>query len=188
MSGPSRREPFRSLMFFTQEEAQTIDDMTARLIPGTADNPGAREAAAVVFIDRTLAGYAQHLQVFYRHGIAALDELSVERYGAPFRHLDDASQDAVLQEIEGSRELEQPGRMAQFFAVVHEHTLEGTFCDPKYGGNRGAVGWKMIGFPGVHWGYPPELLRPSIDCRTIPISTLADIEFRAAAEAQEDSR
>lgn len=188
MSGLTRREPFRSLMFFTQEEAQTVDDMTARLIPGSPDNPGAREAAAVVFIDRTLAGYAQHLQVFYRHGIAALDDLSIERHGAPFRRLDEASQDAVLSEIEGSRELEQPGRMAQFFAVVHEHTLEGTFCDPKYGGNRDAVGWKMIGFPGVHWGYSTDLLKPGIDSRTIPISTLADIERRAAEEASEQVR
>lgn len=167
---------FKALMFFTQEEAATIDAMTARLIPGSPENPGASEAEAVIFIDRALAGYVSHLQVFYRRGIAALDKLSVDGHGQPFRQLDGHRQDAVLREIEGSKELEQPGRMAQFFAVVYEHTLEGTFCDPQYGGNKNAVGWRMIGFPGAQWGYRPEQMRIGFDARTIPVSTLADIQ------------
>jgi gluconate 2-dehydrogenase gamma chain len=167
---------FKALMFFTQEEAATIDAMTARLIPGSPENPGASEAEAVIFIDRALAGYVSHLQVFYRRGIAALDELSVEGHGQPFRRLDGHRQDAVLREIEGSKELEQPGRMAQFFAVVYEHTLEGTFCDPQYGGNKDAVGWRMIGFPGAQWGYSAEQMRIGFDARTIPVSTLAEIQ------------
>lgn len=174
-------DAFKSLMFFSREEAVTIDAIAARLIPGSAENPGAREAHAVVFIDRTLAGYASHLQVFYRLGIAALDALCLERHGHVFQRLSEDAQDAILREIEGSTELEQPSRLAQFFAVVHEHTLEGTFCDPKYGGNRDALGWRMIGFPGAQWGYTPEQLRPGLDSRTIPISTLADIEAHAPA-------
>lgn len=172
----SDHDPFKSLMFFTQEEAASVEAITARIIPGMPDNPGAREADAVVFIDRALAGYVAHLQVFYRRGIAALDALSAERHGKPFRRLDEDRQDAMLREIEGSTEIEQPGRMAQFFAVVYEHTLEGTFCDPKYGGNKDALGWRMIGFPGAQWGYSPEQMRLGLDSRTIPISTLADIE------------
>jgi len=167
---------FKALMFFTQEEATTIDAITARLIPGTPENPGASEAQAVIFIDRALAGYVSHLQVFYRRGLAALDEISIERHGKPFRQLDDHRQDAVLREIEGSKDLEGPGRMAQFFAVVYEHTLEGTFCDPQYGGNRDAAGWRMIGFPGAQWGYSPDQMRLGLDSRTIAISTLADIQ------------
>lgn len=171
---------FDALMFFTQEEAATIDAITARLIPGTSDDPGAREAQAVIFIDRALAGYVSHLQVFYRRGIAALDALSVERHGEPFRRLDESSQDEILREIEGSKELEQPGRMGQFFAVVYEHTLEGTFCDPQYGGNRDSVGWRMIGFPGAQWGYSPEQMRIGFDARTIPVSTLVNIQAHGA--------
>lgn len=171
---------FKALMFFTQEEAATIDAVTARLIPGTPENPGASEAQAVIFIDRALAGYVSHLQVFYRRGIAALDRISVEQHGQPFRQLDGHRQDAVLREIEGSEDLEQPGRMAQFFAVVYEHTLEGTFCDPQYGGNKDALGWQMIGFPGAQWGYRPEQMRLGLDARTIPISTLADIQAHVA--------
>ena len=36
-----------------------------------------------------------------------------------------------------------------FFNLVRAHTIEGTFCDPYYGGNAGFVGWDLIGYPGV---------------------------------------
>ena len=36
-----------------------------------------------------------------------------------------------------------------FFALVRAHTLQGTFCDPYYGGNAGFVGWDLLGYPGV---------------------------------------
>ena len=29
------------------------------------------------------------------------------------------------------------------------HTIQGTLCDPYYGGNANFVGWDMIGYPGV---------------------------------------
>ena len=36
-----------------------------------------------------------------------------------------------------------------FFALVRTHTIQGTFCDPAYGGNANFVGWDLIGYPGV---------------------------------------
>ncbi len=36
-----------------------------------------------------------------------------------------------------------------FFALVRAHTIQGTFCDPAYGGNANFVGWDLIGYPGV---------------------------------------
>ena len=36
-----------------------------------------------------------------------------------------------------------------FFSMVRGHTLQGTFCDPIYGGNANMVGWDLIGYPGV---------------------------------------
>ena len=165
-----------SLLFFSQEEAATIEAMTARLIPGTSEDPGAKEACATVFIDRALAGYVSHLQVFYRRGIDLFDAFCIERHGRIFRKLTEGQQDEMLREIEESGELEQAGRLGQFFAVVYEHTLEGTFCDPIHGGNRDAVGWRMIGFPGAQWGYSKEQMQYAYPSRSIPISTLADIE------------
>ncbi len=63
----------------------------------------------------------------------------------------------------------------RLFAVVREHAIEGFFCDPVYGGNRNAVGWKLVGFPGVHWGYNEEQMKEGFDGRTLPIRTLSDL-------------
>jgi gluconate 2-dehydrogenase gamma chain len=43
--------------FFTAEEARAVEAFTARLIPGTPDDPGAREACVTAYIDRKLAEY-----------------------------------------------------------------------------------------------------------------------------------
>ncbi len=39
------------------------------------------------------------------------------------------------------------------------HTIIGFLADPKYGGNRDYVGWKLLGYPGprhARGGYTPE--------------------------------
>ena len=56
-----------------------------------------------------------------------------------FVDLAPAEQDAVLRSLEGT----------PFFALVRAHTIQGTFCDPAYGGNANFVGWDLIGYPGV---------------------------------------
>ena len=41
---------------------------------------------------------------------------------------------------------------ATFFNLLRAHTIQGTFCDPFYGGNASFVGWDLIGYPGVRLG------------------------------------
>src|SRR5579871_1795365 len=139
---------FSGLVYLNEEEAETIDAIAARLIPGDPTSPGAREANVLVYIDRALSGYFDHLQTFYRWGILKLDDLSLKLFGSPFRQLSETQQDNVLQKIDGKTGSETSG-LAEFFAVVREHTLEGFLCDPIYGGNKDGVGWKLIGFPGA---------------------------------------
>jgi gluconate 2-dehydrogenase gamma chain len=43
--------------FFTAEEAATVEAFTARLIPGDAADPGAREACVTTYIDQKLARF-----------------------------------------------------------------------------------------------------------------------------------
>ena len=47
-----------------------------------------------------------------------------------------------------SRTSKRSGR-PPFFALVRTHTIQGTFCDPFYGGNDNFVGWDLLGYPGV---------------------------------------
>lgn len=179
-------EELRVLMFFNKDEACTVEAITARIIPGDLQSPGAKEAGAVIFIDQSLAGFNRHLQTFYRQGLIELQRYCQEKHNKCFTELNEEQQDLVLQTIEGfllgdnlnsSDESKKGGiTLAQFFAVVHEHTMEGTFGDPLYGGNRDSIGWKLIGFPGAQWGYTPDQMQLGFDINKIEIKTLADIQ------------
>ena len=80
----------------------------------------------------------------YQKGIATLDKLA----GGDFTKAGAAVQDKILA---GS------GASA-FLPLLFEHTIEGLYAAPEYGGNRGLAGWKDIGFPGdiQPRGYTPE--------------------------------
>jgi hypothetical protein len=51
-------------------------------------------------------------------------------------------------DVEGGNVTGFPGSGA-FFDMVRTHTIQGTFCDPYYGGNANFIGWDLIGYPGV---------------------------------------
>jgi gluconate 2-dehydrogenase gamma chain len=39
---------------------------------------------------------------------------------------------------------------SEFFGLVVDHTMQGYYGDPRHGGNRDGMSWKMLGLP-----YPP---------------------------------
>lgn len=166
MSEPS--SPLPPLMFFNRQQAAVVEAMAARIVPSEVSSPGAREAQAIVYIDRALAGYFASLQVLYREGIDRVDAMSAASFGKSFVGLEGGQQDELMKEM-----VSGPPKAAEFFAVVYEHVIEGVFGDPLYGGNANAVGWKLIGFPGAQWGYTPAQMAKGFDARSIPIVTLA---------------
>lgn len=114
-------------LFFTDDEWDTVEAVTARIIPTDYD-PGAKEAKVVRFLDRLLSGtqfiYASadgsgflqmsgidlqaweeriaHRQQVYREGIAQLRELSRKTFGdRDFVELSDEEQDNILEELGG---------------------------------------------------------------------------------------
>ena len=40
----------------------------------------------------------------------------------------------------------------RFFQHGSNHTIDGTFCDPYYGGNQNFVGWDTISCPRIRLG------------------------------------
>lgn len=176
-----------ALMFFNEHEARTFDAIAARVIPGDESDPGAHEAGATIYVDRALGGFLRELQSFYRRALRRLDEHCRARHGGCFADLAVDEQDLVLGELEaggrgaeGESELrdvswDEESLLWTFFEVAREHIVQGTFCDPAYGGNRGLAGWRLIGFPGAQWGYSEEQMQPGFDARLIPIKTLADL-------------
>lgn len=55
------------LSFFNANEARDVEAFTARLVPGTADDPGAREACVTNYIDRKLAEHKTFATTTYFH-------------------------------------------------------------------------------------------------------------------------
>jgi gluconate 2-dehydrogenase gamma chain len=181
-----------TLLFLNRVEAAAVEAVAARMVPGDEGDPGAREAGVLTYVDRSLAGFMRDQQAFYRESLRALDGLCLERHGAPFAALEDADQDALLADLDRSAFGDGPPAalagdsriplLTRLFAMLREHTIQGMFCDPAYGGNRDAVGWKLVGFPGAQWGYGVGEMSRGFDARTVPISTLADLQRRVAED------
>ena len=176
-------------MFFNAAEARTLDAMTARIMPSEPDGRGAREAGVVTYLDHAVAGYFRDLQSIYRVGLQRLDAYAQAKAGAIFPELGAARQDEILAQLDTGSGESSAGAgpdandavgtdsiLTRFFAIVREHTIQGMFCDPIYGGNRDFTGWKLIGFPGAQWEYTEEQMRPGFDATTIPILSLADLQ------------
>jgi gluconate 2-dehydrogenase gamma chain len=138
------REPFEHL---TATEVDALEAIVARLIPSDANGPGAKEARAARFIDRALGGALASSRPIYAAGLAAVDQFAQSSRGKAFKDLLPEEQDAILTDVE--RGNVAFAGAADFFSLVRAHTIQGTFCDPYYGGNAGFVGWDLVGYPGV---------------------------------------
>jgi hypothetical protein len=144
--------------------------------PAEAGHPGAREADVTGYIDTTLSMFTQPgtpkvfaggpwsnrhtsgpdlMAMFlpidpvtkiawekrisgwqrqYRAGIASLDKLA----GGDFSTVSAAKQDTILAKAS----------VSTFLSLLFEHTIEGLYSNPEYGGNRGLAGWTDIKYPG----------------------------------------
>jgi Gluconate 2-dehydrogenase subunit 3 len=81
----------------------------------------------------------KRLQGLYTEGLAQLDSMA----GGSFASAPAPVQDAVLTELDDSG--------SDFFGALYNHTLEGVYSHPVYGGNRSFRAWKAFGYAGdVH--------------------------------------
>jgi gluconate 2-dehydrogenase gamma chain len=198
-SARAAAEPIETYVYLSTAEVAFLEAALARLIPADELGPGAKEAGVAVFIDRQLAGafgtmareyrqgpwsegtpqqgYQSRLtpQEVYRTAIAETDRRCEAAYGQRFAALLPAKQEEVLHALEGgSFGLETvPPRL--FFALLWQNTKEGFFADPIHGGNRGKVGWKLVGFPGVAAAYTDHVERHGAPYRVEPVS-IADLQ------------
>jgi gluconate 2-dehydrogenase gamma chain len=188
-SPATRREPLETL---TPDEADILNAITARLIPSDGDGPGAQEARATQYIDRALGGALSLSLDAYRSGLAAVDAYAVRSRLGRFVALSPADQDAVLTDMETGKATGFTPNAPTFFNLVRTHTIQGTFCDPYYGGNANFAGWDLIGYPGVRLGVAADDQR--MDRRPTPVrrSAYDHVMFlkkkpaRAAAPVLED--
>jgi len=145
----SNRSPWQ---FFTLDEARALAGIVDQIIPPDQD-AGAVWAGVVNYIDRQLCGPFENLQSLYRRGLAAVDQTSQSIHGKLFADLDSHQQIDLLHRFEDSKAPASPWKQlssAEFFGTVVDHTMQGFYGDPRHGGNREAVSWKMLNL-----SYPP---------------------------------
>jgi hypothetical protein len=134
----------------TADEWRTLEAIAGRILPAD-EEPGAVEAGCVNFIDKALAHEDAAARPLYAQGLLGTDAAARRRSGRPFAELAPAEQDELLAALEGDAAPgwpEGPAASSAFFATVRAHVLLAFLADPKYGGNRGFVGWKLVGYPG----------------------------------------
>ena len=146
------REPLEHL---TAAESDVLEAIVERIIPSDAHGPGAKEARAARYIDRALGGALASSRPLYTTGLAAVEQAAHASRGRAFKDLRPDEQDEILSSFEAGTVQGFAGGAA-FFALVRAHTIQGTFCDPFYGGNAGFVGWELIGYPGVRTLVTPD--------------------------------
>lgn len=137
----------RALQHLTPAQATELEAIAARIVPSDDGTPGAREAGVIGFIDAGLGTFAADQRQLFVDGLAALDREVRRRHPRTtgFSALPAAQQDDMLRGIETT----------EFFGAVRFATLAGLFTLPRYGGNRGFVGWDLIGQDNAFDHQPP---------------------------------
>jgi gluconate 2-dehydrogenase gamma chain len=169
-SKPAAAPLREALETLTAAEADILEAMVARIVPTDANGPGATEARAAHYIDRALTGPIASSKAAYVSGLAALDAYAQTSKGAPFTKLNARDQDAMLSDLEKNVAKDFRPNANAFFEMVRNHTMQGMFSDPYYGGNANYIGWDLIGYPGIRMvvsaedqsmSKPPKPLRKS---------------------------
>src|SRR5207244_11344962 len=81
----------------------------------------------------------RRLRKLYRDGLAELDS----RAGGDFASRPAPAQDAILNALDLAG--------SDFFNALFNHTIEGVYSHPAYGGNKDFRAWKVFGYAGdVH--------------------------------------
>lgn len=141
-----------ALEVLTREEALTLEAICETLIPSDELGPGAKEARAAHYIDKSLASHNQEDRDDYLLSLQAINEYASSQHGSAYYRLDSAQRQQVLQALQDNEVPDCSPGSAAFFNKVRSQTIDGTFCDPYYGGNREFVGWDLLRYPGIRLG------------------------------------
>ncbi len=127
--------------------------------------PGAVASGALIFIDYWLRRPPlDALQHQMDLGGLFLDRVAQRRFRRRFSALDGAEQDEVLAEFRaGTVHDKFDGR--KFLERLLTLVLESFLGDPRYGGNRGEIGWRFIGWQACWWSpkHVGQLIRRRAD-------------------------
>jgi Gluconate 2-dehydrogenase subunit 3 len=121
----------------------TLEAAASRLLPSD-DGLGAAETGVIDYIENALQDRcnSDFLPLLTR-GLDFFEHLAGQQTGKSFVECTPEEQDRILCHVQRF-----PNNDARrFFQKLIELTLEGFLCDPRHGGNRGALGWRYLNLP-----------------------------------------
>lgn len=163
--------------FFKPDEWEFVKAACARLIPNDELGPGALEAGVPEFLDRHMQtpyangsiwytqgpfveagkefGYQgrKNLSEIIRSGIRGVINWTQQNKGKTFASLSSVEQEELLKALEKGKITLEEMDAKTFFDYFLGEVRNGFFADPSHGGNKGMVGWKLIGYPGMRADY-----------------------------------
>lgn len=134
------------LQFLKDADAADVEAICAQIVPSGA-TPGAREARAMYFIDKSLATYFAMMAPDYAKGLA--------EFQSKFRSATPALKSFAAAPADVQIAFLKANDRTPFFETTRMLTVLGMFSSPKYGGNYQGSGWKLLGFVDQHAFAPP---------------------------------
>ena len=130
----------------------TLYEVQEHLFPHMDDSPGAKDLQATLYLKRELADprVTRKEAYFIVKGVEWLNDMAMKTQSARFVDLDVEKREAVLRQIEKSKEGQR------WISLVIYYVIEALLTDPIYGGNPDGSGWKWLSH---HAGFP----RPTED-------------------------
>jgi gluconate 2-dehydrogenase gamma chain len=159
---------------FSPDEAEFVETLVNIMCPADNLTPNGVDCGLATFIDRQLAGdfgrgdrlyrsgpwhrgkpqlgYQLPLtpEQFFKTGVAAAKAACTTKLGKGFDELSEAEANAFLTDLAGGKYDDPRAPLAEWFNdLVYPLFTQACYADPLYGGNRGKVFWKLIGYPGL---------------------------------------
>ncbi len=138
----------RTNRLFDDSDRRFLDDLCEQIFPKD-EFPGAIELGVPDFIEGRLRdGHADWAAV-YRAGFRSTDASSRSVYEKGFLEIAFDEQTRLLERMQtgdlpNADWSSVPAR--DFFRMIRDHTMQGAYSHPKYGGNRNKASWDMIGY------------------------------------------
>ncbi len=109
-------------LFFTKPEFALLDTLTELIIPADEHSPGAHDAKAAAYIDRTVAeAFLPEDKQSWRTGLAAIEALSQSTYQSPFLKTGRQQQIALLTKL-AAAERHPETEAEKFFTQLKQTT------------------------------------------------------------------
>lgn len=120
----------------------TLEALVETIIPADDRSPGARQARVADYIDLLLSESDDQLTLQWIGGLAALDELAISRFRAPFVRLNASQVDTLMADISAS-ELTPQTPLEVFFVMTKHAAIQGYYTSEigihrelRYKGNQ----------------------------------------------------